>query len=266
MSLEVDQRFFDKWLARYVAETGRELRDVLLEEGGLLAKDAMRATPPNLGVSGIFSQPWSQQKKVGQNAIRGDLAKTYMPLATIYHHVRAAGGDEQARLVRAIISRDPLEATRKMVELGVSYDAINALRRGLITWDGGAAHAANRNRRGRVQKNAPIALKGPGLVQYRKRLLARVGTLKAGWYRAAQGLPLKGVPSWIVKASAGARGSQKDRTRDRRDPSLTLTNLVSYAGDVNGQVRFASLAIRQREKVFAAKAERVIKRGWKARR
>ena len=263
--INVDDREFQKWLARYAAETGRGLKEILREEGGLLAKDVMRVTPPTWG-GGQFSQSWAKQKSAGVMAVNRDIARSYMPLSQVQKEARSLTGDVSAKVFFRLVNRDVPAALLWMQDAGMPQEMIDAVRRGVKSFDGGADHERKRGRRGRVLSRSPSVVKGAGLASYRKKKLARVLRLKAGWYKAAAGLPLRGVPSSIMKASAFARGSRIDQTGAKKNPYISLVNHVQYAGDANGDIRFTNIATAHRRGVFVKKVERIVRSGWKARR
>jgi hypothetical protein len=104
-------------------------------------------------------------------------------------------------------------------------------------FDGGAAHRAARNSRGRVPKNqqpAFVVQTTRDLLAYLKNEVAQVGKGKGGWASCAKALGgTRGLPQWITRHKSPGSVIE-DQNKER--PTITLRNDVEYAQSILSSV------------------------------
>jgi hypothetical protein len=110
-----------------------------------------------------------------------------------------------------------------------------------------STHNASRLTSGRTRSRGyklNIAKQGD-LESYIADVIKRVGLSKAGWASCAKQLPqvvkgamTRGIPRWVTRHSSS--GSVQDNSRNLKNPSVVLTNLIPWASRVIPEKEIAS--------------------------
>lgn len=239
---------FRTQVSRLVTLTGRDAGEVVKSEGRLLVQDAMRMTPPFANAPSTESL--NAQRKTGEKAVERDINKVFAKLKSLKVRDKRIRKD----LARAIRKRD--FARVKIILKYMKLPVEDAMREA-----DPAVHEHKRDRRGRVQrnKNKVWILNEPSLNRIIREKKKHVGKAKAGWAAAARGLGVK-LPNWITRHSSP--GAFKDNTKDPKQPSITIGNLVGYIQAAGSDLRIMQRAIQNRTRNLKAKLEKIIASGW----
>jgi hypothetical protein len=191
----------------------------------------IRLTPPMGG-------SWPQQKKKGENAVRGDINKVFGELGRFT--ILDKKIDKAWK--KALRARD-IPAIDAIVK------ALHIPFRRIVGEAEGPIHQAERNRRGRVPgkwspRRQSLAIRGASVGQYIRDVIKRVGVGKWGWGVAARKLGAQGIPSWVTRHSAG--GTMADKTRGVSRPTIRMENDRKVGGGNPNNVVAPALAIVQR--------------------
>jgi hypothetical protein len=242
-------------LRRYIDAAGKDCVEAVKDEARLFVVALMRATPPfgkhTFTQRGENSESWNTQRKIGENAVKRDLGRTFIKL----QEMAIVAKPENPKLAEQLLKyarrgmvekiQDVLEKMhfRNKVELSATKET----------------HDSKRGRRGSVAKNTikTVILRGNSLVKLIKARLADVGKAKGGWMLAASALGAKGIPNWISR-HAGQPGMFQDGTGNKTAPSITIGNLVEYGNQFPSEpfeaaVQWRKVAIEEKiKKVIAA--------------
>lgn len=258
----VDTGALDKWLIKRAVEMGVGLGGVLRLEMSQLVELLARVTPPTDGTLSP-GQGWAVQKRVGRNALLGDLAKVYTTSASVVGMLKdKEGGDDGAKAFsKAVRGGDVPEAQRLLYAFGLGDMAVG--RMGAFDAD---VHKRRKNRRGRVRGGqvGMIVTDRAALNQYKREQLAKVGQLKRGWAMAGRGLKRKPkMPAWIARAQGGGSGKLVDSTRLKRDPYISVENTSKHAASQNRILRFSDYALSLRAGKVRRSVRSMVNRKWK---
>lgn len=202
----------------------RPMRQLVIEQSRLLISSSGRV-PGIIQVTPPFSQGTSaaQAKKQGERKVRRDIRRVYGLPSDLYAQIQARNPKAAAAFWAKVRAQD--------------WDAANviALRltgHRLRSFDGGAAHASRRDKRGTVpdqEKSMYIEATVGGkstLEAYINHRLDNVGTLASGFNDAAARLAARGVPAWVTRH--GTRFSGVRVTTGENTFLITITNRVPF--------------------------------------
>jgi hypothetical protein len=173
---------------------------------------------------------------------------------------------DQARLfVRDVIGITPPNSNFKMdknsglitmyKDIGLTLKPVRYLtkKQKASPVDAAAHHRSQRNRRGRVNKNAVRAV--VAYQAFKAQLLAmkkRQGRLAAGWNASAETFGTK-VPAWIKRH--GTMGGSASLIRTGQGPVVRMTNASVYDGDEGGAYRRVNSALKNRTRQMMKQLE-----------
>jgi len=212
--VDVDTSKLNRAIAQFTASSKDDIEDVIKKQTGMIVGHLIAITPPGRAAGHDFNKQGrisTSAKKLGESAIRSDLAKLFP--TTNMKPERIWAGIERGRLWKTHLG-----------EKQVSFyaDSVYELKR---------VHQKARNRRtGRVKignSTANMALTKARIKnQYAKEQLSKVGLLNAGWLQAAGVLKTKAIPKWITR-----HGRQKGEVRFKRSNfglAITVSNRMGY--------------------------------------
>ena len=182
-----------------------------------------------------------------------DIRKVFVPLRVLADNI----SKENPKLGLALLMAGGIATsnitTRKarFSKASVDMDALDAIFRNMgmegrvIRYANGDLHEQARGRKGRVKRATPyFVVSEKSIDNYIKIKKAHVGRAKSGWVKAAAGLGLA-LPNWIRRHLTP--GVYRDNTgANNPEASITVGNLVSFAGDFNPQPFEAAIVNRQR--------------------
>ncbi len=208
--------------------------------GGIIAEYAAKMTPPFLqkgGISkGAVSQSWNTQKRTGEKAVKGDIARLFQPLRSLGLLKNVQWAAAAAKMIR----RRDIEALEKFLAAkGVHAHVVEAATE--------AMHASARNSRGRIKKTqrALLVISAPSISALTKLKVSHVGVAKAGWTPAIVAGGRSMPPDWISRHSTP--GAVRDRTSNPLRPSWRAENNVRFGSSFN-ELQIAQKAVEIRDK------------------
>jgi hypothetical protein len=227
MRVTLDMIQANKEFTDLAGSVGLTLRDLMYDQGRLLAQDAVRRVKP-----GGPQQGTAAQKKAGLQAVSNDVRRMFW------------GVDDQAVLTawdehlqkRGI--EMPIE-TKQGIRILRSEKLLNRVDSQTMR----DVHGSKRNNKGRVRfrRNGSDVAAGKyiaserAVVRYIKEQQKKVGQLKAGFVAAADhfaglaGTTAKAIPSWVRK-QARRMGSQVNGVNSTTGVGyVEVINLVPYA-------------------------------------
>lgn len=249
MNVRVTYPTLGSQLKRLAQLSGKELHVVLMEQGLLFAKDALKLTPP-FGNAPI-KESIDTQLTVGRVAIHRDLlggrgGAWSDPKRGIFRSIppAVAGSAEVSALsgmVKLFVRKDGTVygTDRQLYRPGASMAEMRAHHQAHRRADGRVTSAGARSRDVGRWKFISQMVVNPGEIDsYLKQVYALVGTGKAGWIPAIKGLGAKLKASLGIKRIAGAsvprqlsKLRQSGRWRDgtsSQKPFVEVFNEVPY--------------------------------------
>jgi len=207
----------EKALVRFEEQTRLGWPQVLRMQARLLVQRLIEWTPP-------FGSDKAAQRK-GQAAVAKDVGRVFTDFAGFQFRdlaIQKAWETEDRDALDRIFKSSPHLAGFRLLDSPVAGIHQGVRRQGrvpkhyeprFVIMDGG--------RRSGERK----------IAAYVRSVGKRVGKAKAGWIAGARLLASK-FPAWITKSGGERLGAVRDRTRERQDPSITLSNHVPYASDI----------------------------------
>lgn len=226
------KREFEQSLARYVAATKGDLREVLKNQARLFVQDVVQVTPP-------FSQGVNatEARQRGERSIRANLSKLFIARPLV-----------GSRKVTHLFGKKDVPGLPYTVKTTEKYPDVEGIYRAEKT-------RAKRNAVRAMQfyeKFLPVSRKKVRAIYMREK--KKVGWLAGGWNQAAIKLGSR-VPAW-VKRHAAAPGAVSMRF-SRSKLSIRVENRVTYARAADMQKRMA-FALRKRSDAMRIEAQRAI--------
>jgi hypothetical protein len=215
--VEVYDEEFEKALIRFEEQTRLGWPQVLRMQARLLVQRLIEWTPP-------FGSDKAAQRK-GQAAVAKDVRRVFTDFAGFEFRdltIQKAWETEDRDALARIFKSSPHLSRYKLLDKPIAGIHQGVRRQGrvpkhyeprFVIMDGG-----RRSGEGKI-------------AAYIRSVGKRVGKAKAGWIAGARLLASK-FPAWITKSGGERLGSVTDRTRERQDPSITLSNHVPYASDI----------------------------------
>lgn len=258
--LNADIRTFIGW-------TGRDSQKELKNQGRLLTRDLIGATPP-FGAHAFNrrEESYNEQRRIGEAAVERDIRKVFIPLRLFVEQL--AGHNPELALALSLagglgaVNRVSRKQSQRASR--VDMDALQAIFRNMgkegmiLPVVNPSLHEAARNRFGRVRRSRLyVVVNERSINQYIREKKAHVGKAKAGWLKAALGLGLKAIPDWIRRhLVAGIFTDRSSPTFETQ--SITIGNLIEYGADFD-PARF-SAALENRSRAMKLTMEAMMKR------
>ncbi len=220
-------------LSRLADLTGKSTGTIIKNRAPTLARYLAEATMPVAGLTQEGGDPdgiSNIARDLGRAAVKGDIARIYASPSVVFDKLKKAAGPKVARAFYAALKKGDF-ATARIICQTAGQAAIGRLD--IITWDGGALHRRNRNKRGRVNRGRkPVLVNDPAaLKKYVKEKQSLVGFAKSGWINAALSIKPGGrIPAWIRNNKGPGVG--RDETKDPTHPRIFLTNAVNYIDSI----------------------------------
>lgn len=221
----------------FIAETGREAGQVVRDQARLLVRDLIAATPPfGKHTFDRREESYNDQRKIGEKAVERDIRKKFISLRQFIDErvtkpelkeaLAAAGGlgvsQKTGKGTFSTRRANPAAVEAILANLGIEMKAV-------LVPDP-ADHKRARTRKGRVHRPRQVViLQEKALDRYVREVQSHVGKSKAGWMSAALGLGVKAIPNWIRQHLTP--GLFEDQSNSKESPSITVGNLVPWAGD-----------------------------------
>jgi hypothetical protein len=196
---------------------GRSIEQELDRAGRLISVSLATSAQP-FGLDGARAR--------GQGATAGDIRRCYATPSNVFE---AFADDRQAaRFWRALKAGNFARAQGIM-----QRNCPKFANKEIKPFDGGAAHRAVRNNRGRVSpKQEPIFVvqTSRNLTAYIKTEVAHVGEGKAGWAACAKILGgTRGLPQWITRLAGKLSPGFVGKNYSGQVKTVRLENQVRYA-------------------------------------
>lgn len=260
MSAYVDKasmQAFETALRKTADLTGRLLVDVLKQQAGLVARDAMRLTPPF--AKHPFKESFGAQRKIGSDAIEKDVAMTFKPLSGYrivgreWHFEHGDIGLQIKKAVRGGKRQDLNLAEALLNKVGLKPLAVihNATLE-LHQQKGGRQH--------RVKGRSYRVVNASSINKVKKHLLSQVGEAKAGWVKSIRKFgKIDSGLGWVTRHGEGSGIASEQPSQDK--PSVTVGNSIAYVQDRAPEIVDVVWAFRvQAAKLQAKHIERAMKK------
>jgi hypothetical protein len=222
-------REFEAAIRKTTDLTGRLLVDVLKQQAGLIARDAMRLTPP-FGKN-PFKESFGSQKKLGDEAVAKDVSLAFKPLSQyriVGREWHFEHGNLGVQIQKAVKKKDFVLAEALLEKIGLKPLAI--IRDASLT-----LHQNKGGRKHRFKGPAYRVANERSITRLRKELQSQVGEAKAGWVKAIRMFErAEKVPRWIARH--GERGGVVDEHPSTDKPSVTVGNSIAYVQDRAPQI------------------------------
>lgn len=243
LSIDFEQREFQRMLLRYADVTGRRLGVVVKQNARLIAWNLAHNTQP-------YGMDLATRKQ-GDAAVLRDVGRVYSAASSIFKKLQDSGEVKTARAWYKLVKIGGYGQAEKLLKT-TSLKERNTPIFAPLDPD---LHRQARNRsRGTVSRHRPaqIVPDAKSIQRYGKQRQALVGFGKAGWITAGSSLgSIARVPAWITRHKGSAPGRADDQTHRTADPFVTLTNAVRYASKILPAGEVAAALKLQREKMLA---------------
>jgi len=240
-NVEVDDSVFKKDTAKFLKAIGKEEKDFIREQSGMVARDLAKYTPPFVkGTWPDFNKDTigtSADIKAGKNAVAGGIASICM---------RPSSKKTINQKIKAFGRNGPVYSSRKG-KARIAYGVIDNMK-DLANW-----HYKNRTSQGRTLKVAsidrPMVWKSV-FNKYIKRRQEDVGIAKAGFYKASLrfGAKAKAPPNIKKNVGKAAGLGILKQTKD------------GWVGHVSGTSKGAEYTVNKLPMIERNRGEKAIKR------
>ena len=274
MKIDIKTKEFLKAINDFRTASRKKTGSVLKQVGKLVVRDAMSLTPPNAKATALADEKgkiqWAKQKKIGENAIVGDLLGKNGKGGVF--RVRKMSTFKKAEKWQQTLGKDmagmqhAIWATKDGRVFGVEHNlyqpdaSISTMR---------AHHNKYRNSRGRVSQAGREDLQIGRHVfldkmfitkqrfnAYMKYLKKRIGKGKGGWNKAATALKTP-RPKWIK--GHGTRGGRVRVSVDHPIfPSVMVSNEISYMQKHGARNRIMQSAIKSQTENLRRRTQQAI--------
>lgn len=221
---DLSMRWFDDSLRKIAELSQRTMEDVLKQQAGLIARDAMRLTPP-FGKNPL-KEAMGTQKKSGEGAVSHDVDLVFKPLdgygivnsTQTYKH-----GNLSERIRKAVRAKDFTLAEALLNKAGLKPLAVIdkatiELHRDKV---GKALRPKGRAYRVRVASS---------IDRLKRQIKSQIGEAKAGWLKALRLFDREwNAPKWIKRH--GETGSIAMEHPHETKPAVTVGNSIDYVQD-----------------------------------
>ena len=241
----VDTARFVASVKQLQAASGKEANVILREQAKLLVRDAAKMTPP-FGDAPV-TESWAAQRKIGQNAVRGDLQRMFVSPNQVEERFSSKDPRFGQRLKKALQSGDIVTANIMLERARMNAEAAIEPTAGL--------HRSQRDSKGHVRKRPRQFFIGnrAALAEYIANRLRFVGLAKSGWAAAASALGLT-LPGWIT--GLGGSGGIREETGEKA--SITVWNAVPYIQKTGADLRIMQRAVNNRLRNFPKQVEKTV--------
>lgn len=168
-------------------------------------------------------------RRQGEVATQNDIRRCYAIPSQVYG---AFSDSDKANAFWFHMMKRNYARAQLLMQLNCPKYANKSIR----AFDGGAAHQAARNSRGRVNKKQEAAFvvqSTRNLEAYIKQKISHVGEAKAGWAACAKAPELggstRGLPQWVTRHAGKLAGGEVHQFSTGHGYSIRLVNLVRYA-------------------------------------
>jgi len=243
-----DEARFARALQKLVALSGEPVEDILRQQGRLFAVDAARFT------NRVGNKPATGKKH--KEDVKATIDMIYInPLNMAKTISKRAGVKDGNRFRNYIRRRDAGKAQAMIDRLGITRGRGN-YRIEVGMFDRGNRHTRwLKGRRGTVL----VVMNYRDVAAYKRKKVANVGALKAGWAAAAQDLGgTRGIPMYAKKGHK-TRGSGTVKGK-RGKAVLKVTNRSNYVIQNTTAAKLWRLRTRNIEKVVERMMNRKTKR------
>lgn len=233
ITIRIEQAVFTSKIQQYQKLTGKKIGDVVREQAKLVAQELTKLTYP-------------ASASVGKRRVDIDVNRVYLKNSWFEEKFQFKNKKLGERVIDAVRSKNT-----SAVETIFSKSAKLRLIR-VEPFDKGTHARLRRNGRILVPNPRSMPLQQQGQVKaFLNEKKKQVGTAKSGWAQCAALLG-KSAPGWLNKSGTGAI---KDNSHSE-NPSITLTNKVSYFSRLNEKANIVSRALAGRAKIMIKSAER----------
>lgn len=229
INVDFDTRRFNRDMNQLMVVGALSSAAVVTRTARQIVRNAFRLTPPT-GSGGMTQSP-GKQKKLGEDAVRRDIAIRAFPLLSKLRVMREQNDFSQD--IGNLVARGDYKRVSDI------FERIGFRISGVVSKPSRGLH--NRVRRKGVvsAKVTPFLVARDGNVDpFVKVVQKDVGKAKSGWFRAMIALKLP-VPSWVTRHSMP--GAFKGIT-DKQNPSIEFSNQVGYIQEAGRELRVMQYA------------------------
>jgi hypothetical protein len=197
------------------------LPEVLRRAGRLVSVSLATSTQP-YGID-------EGARQMGEAATAGDIRRCYATPGNVF---AAFDSKNQAKAFWVEIAKGNFSKAQVIMQSYCRAFSAKEIR----PFDGGTAHRANRNARGRVSKRQDpvfVVQTTRNLTAYVKTHVDHVGEGKAGWAACAKILGgTRGLPQWVTRHAGKLSSGTVIEDHNPQRPTITLRNEVAYAQNI----------------------------------
>lgn len=222
-TINVEDAIAQKELVALAVAMGKDVSEVVEQQARLLVEELISVTPPFGSLGG--REAIGRQRKIGEAAVDRDLTHLFSPLEDLDMY-RSEG--RVGKRLRLLVRRGDFAALSSMMQyLRVGSPSMAEILPSSLA----DVHRAARDNRGHVRQNPRRNwVRRTDFARYKKSKKSRVLTLKAGWGAAARSLGAK-FPAMLAKREIPGTGDVVNKTSDKTDPYVLMTNRANYATD-----------------------------------
>jgi len=234
---EVDAKAFNDAVNNIIATSNRDMKEVVNQQGKLLAIELMNYTPPFAGgkvPKGEASKTTKGDQRQGMEAVKRDILRTMTPPSELFKM-----GFKNKWLEKVVKSKDDKKIQQYFES--VKSPILNKYK---VAQFDPQLHLSKRVYSNRFRPKYQYKfVSNEGFVKkYIKEMQGRVGYMKAGWAVAAQFFGAT-IPKWIEDHLYYAKGEVKILNEDPTNYSIEMAN---YTPTIDRHASSYNVAIRMR--------------------
>jgi hypothetical protein len=220
MNLKVEgDKELKRSLDKLAKEIGQESKELLKDVAKTAAKNLATATEP-FGLT-------AKAKLISEKAVTGDIGRSFASYGRIVNQLEKIS-PKYGAIFAAYLNEGKIDKAERFARRYIPFDEIDS------GFDP-AEHQSKRNKKGRVPRGTKITAVGDSqsLFGWARNAIKTVGLAKAAWLRAGELIKAAkrvgaGIPAWLK----GSQNAQAVESGTGANYSITLINLVSYAGSL----------------------------------
>lgn len=247
---KVDTSDLRKKLTEFSRVVGIETSEVLRRHARLACVSLANTTQPYSGKDEEGASQSKEGKRVGEQSILNDVSKVFY---TANEPTRGYENSLKQKVDQSKRTPEQKERMKAKIERycrsnntqGIAWLA-RFFKTERVQFDGfdrSIYHSARTGRRRNVPKKTKMLSLVIGadaeLQKFKQERMARAGMAKAGWAVCAEAIPVnqsqsatRGIPQWVTRHKSRASGSIVDKSRDRSNPRVVMTNQMPWVSNL----------------------------------
>lgn len=225
-NIEFKSSDVEEMLKYYVRFSEKSLADIVRKYARICCVELAYRTQP------YRKQGWENSRVIGTTRVQYDIEKVFRAQQTIERILEKTENDNLRERMQKLFSAGEYKKLGDILYmLGITRDQMEVVPFAKMP----PVHKAQRHlSSGRVARRPYGFNYAPSLDRYIKAAQKRVGMSKSGWASCARAIGgikgdgARGIPAWAKRRSHGNHGRIVDRTHDKENPTILITNQIPW--------------------------------------